>query len=82
MKQCLTLVLSVTGVAGFRGAATTMWVEDKSSNVQRPTGWSDPSLMKSDNPDLGCRKCQGVVYDLEAYHAKVILVLEVSNVLY
>ena len=47
-----------------------MWVDEKCGDGQRISGWSDPSVIKSNNPSEACRKCQGVVYDLESHHAK------------
>ena len=58
-------------MAGFRGAATNMWVDEKcAENGQKTSSYIDPSVIQSDDPDLGCRKCGGVVYDLESYYAK------------
>ena len=47
-----------------------MWVDEKCGDGQRISGWSDPSVIKSNNPSEACRKCQGVVYDLESHHSK------------
>ena len=58
-----------TGVAGFRGNSS-LWVDEKCADVSRPQV-VDPSAMKSTDPNLACRKCQGVVYDLEKYYGKV-----------
>ena len=63
-------ILWFTGIAGFRGAASNMWVDEKCGDGQRISGWSDPSVIKSNNPSEACRKCQGVVYDLESHHSK------------
>lgn len=59
-----------SGVAGFRGNLNTTWVDEKSSENYNST-WIDPSVLKSTNPnDMTCKKCQGIVFDLERTHAK------------
>ena len=57
-----------TGVAGFRGNSS-LWVDEKCADVSRPQV-VDTSAMKSTDPNIACRKCQGVVYDLEKTFGK------------
>ena len=58
-----------TGVAGFRGNSS-LWVDEKCADVSRPQV-VDTAALKSTDPDLACRKCQGIVYDLEKEFGKV-----------
>ena len=59
-----------SGVAGFRGTLNTTWVDEKSSESYKNSSFVDLSVIKSSDPESACRKCTGVVFDLEKHYAK------------
>ena len=45
-------------------------IDEKAAENCKTTGWTDPTTIKSTDPEIACKKCSGAVFDLEKFYAK------------